>query len=384
MKMKTIQYYCWLLSLVGMLGSCSGGDDVTEAPEPDIPTETPAEPESSGDEPVLLLPCDGQATMNTQKLYGFLHAVYGKKCLSASMASVNWNTVEADFVFRLTGKYPAIHCFDFIHLPYSPSDWIDYSNLTPVYQWAEAGGLVALMWHCLVPEAQGSENYTYHPEETTFSAGRALQDGTWEHAYWQDQLDKLCAVLLALQEVGIPTLWRPFHEAAGNVPTGGKAWFWWGNEGSVTYVELWKYTFEYLQRKGVHNLIWVWTTENNGDADWYPGDAYVDIIGRDLYGQTATAAANEWTAIQQQYAGKMVALTECGNALDGRTVRSAQATIGEQWSSKGARWLYFMPWYDYDYDNGKAQENVMCSDSFWQNALSRSYVLTRDDVKSIY
>ena len=35
----------------------------------------------------------------------------------------------------------------------------------------------------------------------------------------------------------------------------------------------------------LNNLIWVWTTENN-DPDWYPGDEYVDIIGRDIYNKT--------------------------------------------------------------------------------------------------
>ncbi len=57
--------------------------------------------------------------------------------------------------------------------------------------------------------------------------------------------------------------------------------------------------------KGIHNLIWAWTTQNyngdantyNNDADWYPGDEYVDIIGRDLYGYDATKQAQEFKEI---------------------------------------------------------------------------------------
>ena len=40
--------------------------------------------------------------------------------------------------------------------------------------------------------------------------------------------------------------------------------------------------FNYFKTEGLDNLIWVWTTEGN-DADWYPGDQYVDIVGRDVY-----------------------------------------------------------------------------------------------------
>ena len=40
--------------------------------------------------------------------------------------------------------------------------------------------------------------------------------------------------------------------------------------------------FDYFRQSGIHNLLWVWTSEV-GDDDWYPGDEYVDIIARDGY-----------------------------------------------------------------------------------------------------
>lgn len=42
--------------------------------------------------------------------------------------------------------------------------------------------------------------------------------------------------------------------------------------------------FNELKEAGLDNLIWVWTSCGN-DNDWYPGDAYVDIVARDLYGE---------------------------------------------------------------------------------------------------
>ena len=72
-------------------------------------------------------------------------------------------------------------------------------------------------------------------------------------------------------------LWRPLHEAAGNVGSfaGGSAWFWWGagnQQGQTStnadvcgqsYIALWKLMYNYFtQTKGLHNLIWVWNRSN--------------------------------------------------------------------------------------------------------------------------
>lgn len=49
------------------------------------------------------------------------------------MADVAWNNKTAERVHRLTGKYPAINGYDYIHLQYTrPGGWIDYADITPV------------------------------------------------------------------------------------------------------------------------------------------------------------------------------------------------------------------------------------------------------------
>ena len=96
-------------------------------------------------------PCNTNANAETKALYNNLVNNYGKKIYSATMADVNWNYTNATKVKTLTGKYPAINCFDFIHMPYSGQNWINYSDITPVKEWHDAGGIVAAMWHWLVP-----------------------------------------------------------------------------------------------------------------------------------------------------------------------------------------------------------------------------------------
>lgn len=231
---------------------------------------------------------DPSATDKTKRLYKYLQLNYGSKIISSIMADVNWNTKEADKIYKATGKYPAMNCYDFIHI-YVPKQgskgWINYNDITPVTNWADQGGLVSLMWHFNVPKTENTtpgtdgSGVTCTPSETSFKAANVLTAGSWENKWFYQEMDKVVEVLQKLQDAGVVAVWRPFHEAAGNAclksgASWGKSWFWWGYDGAETYKKLWQTMFNYFQNKGIHNLIWAWTTQNyNGDANTYDNDA---------------------------------------------------------------------------------------------------------------
>lgn len=381
------------------------------------------------------------------KLYNYLLDNFETKTLSAMMANVAWNTEMSEKVYGWTGKYPAINCFDYVHLPASVAgaDWINYGDITPVKDWSDKGGIVAAMWHWNVPKkavgeasstriwegetvmpgdwsgnvqmtddaakavfadaqvgqvirvavkdvaagAQGSfknsgwseiasgtdyfdisgdytlvitedvlkslqeggliigghnytavavylenngtaldpnKDYAFYKADTEFDATNATVEGTWENKVFTEDLKNAAAYLKLLRDADIPVLWRPFHEAAGG-------WFWWGKD-AASFKSLWIAMFNYFKTEGLDNLIWVWTTEGN-DSDWYPGDQYVDIVGRDIYNKETADCVSEYTSIAGNYGNKIVSLSECGTV----------GLISEQWAS-GARWSWFMPWYD--------------------------------------
>lgn len=325
------------------------------------------------------------STDAAKNLYAYFLDQYGKKTISSVMANVNWNNTCAENVYKLTGKYPAMNCYDFIHICFSPANWIDYTDITPAKEWHDAGGIVQLMWHFNVPKSQGATDVTCTPSETTFKASNALVSGTWENKWFYEQMDKVIATILKLQDTGIAATWRPFHEAAGNAcakqqADWTKAWFWWGYDGADTYKKLWKAMYDYFKQKGVNNLIWVWTTQNyngdsskyNQDTDWYPGDEYVDIVGRDLYGYNATQNLQEFNEIKATYPNKMVVLSECGK--DGGS-NTELGTMTDIWNA-GAKWGHFMVWYQ----GGQGSTDTMCSDDWWKEAMSSANVITRDKV----
>ena len=337
------------------------------------------------------------ASTNTAKrLYTYFKLNYGQKVISSVMADVNWNTTLADKVNTLIRKYPAMNCFDFIHIYVPENNWINYNDITPVTNWADAGGIVQLMWHFNVPVDQATASalktdgsgVTCSPDKTTFKTANALVDGTWENKWFYGQMDKVIEVIMKLQEKGIAATWRPFHEAAGNATAKNqadwtKSWFWWGYDGADTYKKLWVAMFDYFKEKGVNNLIWIWTTQNyngnsenyNQDTDWYPGDNYVDMVARDLYGYNAAQNNQEFTEIQAAYPNKMVVLGECGWG-DNHTPE--QGKISDCWT-EGAKWGHFMVWYDGSAGNST---NSMVTDDWWKDCRKNlDTVIFRDAVK---
>ncbi len=416
------------------------------------------------------------------KLYNYLLDNFETKTLSAMMANVAWNTEMSEKVYGWTGKYPAINCFDYVHLPASVAgaDWINYGDITPVKDWSDKGGIVAAMWHWNVPKkavgeasstqiwegetvmpgdwsgnvqmtddaakavfadaqvgqvirvavkdvaagAQGSfknsgwseiasgtdyfdisgdytlvitedvlkslqeggliigghdytavavylenngtaldpnKDYAFYKADTEFDATNATVGGTWENKVFTEDLKNAAAYLKLLRDADIPVLWRPFHEAAGG-------WFWWGKD-AASFKSLWIAMFNYFKTEGLDNLIWVWTTEGN-DADWYPGDQYVDIVGRDVYNKETADCVSEYTSIAENYGNKIVSLSECGTV----------GLISEQWAS-GARWSWFMPWYDGTNEDGSPV--VHADEAWWKDAMSQEFVVSREELPSM-
>lgn len=320
-----------------------------------------------------------QLSPEAENLLQYLKEIEGEKTLSGTTANVNWNINEAKWVNKHTGKWPALNFFDFIHLPFSPSNWIDYSNITEVYNWHKNGGIVGCMWHWNMPTNDG-QDWTCTPgtgnKETGFDVRKIFEPESAEYKQMMNDIDKVASTLKKLKQRKIPVLWRPLHEAGGQ-------WFWWGLDAEACN-ELWRVMYNRFHEAGLNNLIWVWTSAaawNRPYSEgykWYPGDEYVDIVGIDIYNNSS--ASNIYSTcykmLRKKSPDKLIALTECGNL----------APIGQQWKI-GARWLFFAPWYDYERTNNisseafKSTDHASCNVEWWNEAFSHDYVLTRDDFK---
>jgi mannan endo-1,4-beta-mannosidase len=328
---------------------------------------------------------NASATAEAKNVYKYLISQNGKKVLSGAMANVNNNNDFAGWIYKNTGKYPALTCYDFIHLTYSGQNWIDYSDITPAKTQWDNNGVVAYMWHWRVPQSQAdyqNKNYDAYSYNGSFDIEAALTAGTWQNECINADIAKVAGYLKLLKDQNIPVIWRPLHEAAGDYSWG--SWFWWGSKGTELTKRLWVYLYNKLTNEyGLNNLIWVWTVQTTDAGavaniskiqSAYPGNDYVDIVGTDVYEENNDSHKDLYNLLLSMTSGKkMVTLAEVGR------IPNPDTCIGD-----GANWSWFMLWYTNDIHKSTATEDYFGNSvSFLKQVMTSSHVITRDQMPSL-
>lgn len=310
---------------------------------------------------------DAGATPSTQALFRFLVDQYGTKILSGQQ-----ELREVDYVVSVTGLEPAVAGGDLIE--YSPSRWErgarpnkqrGYASVEDLIAWAREDGIVALMWHWNAPTDLVGEWWRgFYTDATTFDVATALADTTSErYRLLLRDIDAIAAQLQKFEDADVPLLWRPLHEAAGG-------WFWWGARGAGPFRELWRLLYDRLvHHHGLHHLIWVYTHEPGAEA-WYPGDAYVDVVSRDVYASDSAATMRgEWGELQELFGGrKLVALSESGTLPDPAV-----------YTDYGVWWSWFSLWSDWP-DDGRLEYTRALEPAYLTQVFASEHVLTRDEL----
>jgi len=285
------------------------------------------------------VPSDPNASQGARNLLKSLIDSYGSHTKSGQ-----YGADDSNLVLKVSGQSPSIFGDDFID--YSPSRVAFGSmpkDLTErAIERAKRGQIVTMSWHWNAPidlinkklkDANGNEvdaswYKSFYTNATTFDLKQALEDPASErYRLLLRDIDAIAIQLKKFADAGIPVLWRPLHEAEGG-------WFWWGAKGPKPFVQLWRLLFDRLTNvHHLHNLIWVFTVGSN--PAWYPGDAYVDILGVDAYpGDHSDSLSNTWESLKSQFDGKkLLALSEFGGVPDIPRMRRF-----------GVEWSYFVSW----------------------------------------
>lgn len=254
------------------------------------------------------------ATDSAKRLMSYLADNYGTNILSGQYCDTGMYGKEFQVIKKATGKTPAVLGLDFIEFTPSRVANGSSSNATDLaIQFWQSGGIVTFCWHWNAPSKYltGAWYSGFYTEYTNIDLAK-IMNGEDEEGYelLMQDIDAIAKQLQILQEADVPVLWRPLHEASGG-------WFWWGDSGAESYIELYRLLYDKLTNEyGLNNLIWVW---NGQDKDWYPGDEYVDIIGEDIYPgeHVYTSQINKYLeAVDYTEAKKMVVLSENGCVFD--------------------------------------------------------------------
>ncbi len=203
-------------------------------------------------------------------------------------------------------------------------------------EYVAGGGIITFSAHWENPSGnypdeenlyRGVLGYDYTKEAFEKAFTDLLTDGTEYNDFFKALLDEEAEFFLALQENGVPALWRPLHETNGN-------WFWFcttmaGITLDASYIKnIWYYVYDYFAEKGIDNLLWTYSMspsdnfENTPGASTmstlylYPGDEYCDIVGVDWYTAGDLEIMNDSYLHLVDHARKPGALTEFGASGD--------------------------------------------------------------------
>ncbi|MEQ8810307.1 MAG: glycosyl hydrolase, partial [Imperialibacter sp.] len=201
-------------------------------------------------------------------------------------------------VYDHTGKMPRYGCitYDFDDNPFTDEEWNsaakkmwDKGMIVGIYSWYAnpAGG----KWNGLVdidPIFAEGEN----PTKTNF----------------YEQMDRMAANLQWLEGQKIPVVYTPFVESNDKNK-------WHAKEGAENAIKLYQLVHDYFtETKKLKNIIWAYhTTQGQGALiEYYPGDEYVDVIGKSAYGTGLVFTEYDWAVEKKKNQGKVIWWAELG------------------------------------------------------------------------
>lgn len=334
---------------------------------------------------------DSKATDSTKALAAYLQGVrkedkvlFGHQ--NSTFRSVRDNGVTSD-VKDVTGSEAGVFGIDTLALAGSEASSENPmgASVAASKKAYENGSIVTLSCH--MPnftnskiKATGNQEHPYDFSSCDFQEAKDLTpcadfilEGGEFNGQYNAYLDIIAEYALELQKENVPILFRPFHENSGG-------WFWWGTSTSVdSYKAIWRYMVNYLQDKGVHNLLYVYSPNGpiSSEEDYlarFPGDEYVDVLGFDYYDDYSDVSTYTGDAFFEAFSTscsvvsgladkkkKIPAIAETGIRITGAGADSlivtGNPTTGHDWYNKVVNTAvendipYFLLWANFSSGN---------------------------------
>jgi hypothetical protein len=196
-----------------------------------------------------------------------------------------------------TGMLPRYGCitYDFHDNPFRDADW----NAGVKKIWDR--GMIAGVYSFFANPSGGAWNDPCEIEQIWSEEDNPVK------RHFRGQLDRMAANLQWLQDQGVVVVYTPFVESDDRNK-------WHAKQGSAAIIQLYRLVHDYFENtKGLDNIVWAYhTTQNDGAlARCYPGDDYVDVLGKSAYGTGLVFSEYAW-AVEKKKQGKVIWWAELG------------------------------------------------------------------------
>ena len=221
-------------------------------------------------------------------------------------ADVNWSDMSAwkptgpsvftDYITETTGKTPGLWSGDFLFGWPNAAQENRWQMIYEAERQFNSGALVNIMFHTCHPLVGPTEQTSCSWSDFENGPRSSLTDREWESLItdgtdlnnsWKARLDDIAVYLQYLKDRNVDVMFRPLHEM-------NQGAFWWGGRSGASGTRrLYQITHDYMQSKGLTNLIWVWNVQDlrgfgtdivsEGSSGYNPGPSYFDVATLDIY-----------------------------------------------------------------------------------------------------
>lgn len=330
-------------------------------------------------------PSNPNTIPEARKLLTYLQNLGGQGMLSGQLSMLNEAIDDTTFreryqIERNGGRMPAIYA---ANLGDWPMNYQDSIVRTILHKWKKSAGqlVVMLCWHTVQPDAFEDSGYAVMSRFSATSpypswkVDSILKPGTALNIEYMKRLTQAGKYLQRLDSAGIPVIWRPYHENNG-------AFFWWGQQ--PRFKDLWKQMYRYYTDSlRLNNLLWAYSTCGFGEGDkWvdslYPGHAYVDILGADIYSSNFDQNYQPWIyqTLLAKAEGRPLGITESGMMPYVPLLKYTQP-----------KWAFFCTWWGFEVDTmwvnayyHPAGYSLQNSDARYKAVYDDPYTITREQI----
>ncbi len=229
-------------------------------------------------------PVDSTTTEETQNLLKNIHRIgwdpnkfaFGQEFPLSfnSTDNIGNGDIEQSESKDVVGDHPGVHGSDFLYLIDQP--WHDSLHLAAAKRAYADGAIVTFDYHWA--GKYGGEYKAQTDDDKILDYVARNDDSRGDVTWFYQSLDRILGIIN--DDLQFPIVFRPFHEMDGN-------WFWWGRQmqgGAATYRRAYQLLVEYMSARTDYVLFcWGPDIAVADFEQFYPGDDYVDIVGRDIY-----------------------------------------------------------------------------------------------------